>query len=339
MLKLKSLLAVGAAAVVSLTACSSNQTASTTNNKWSGPTVMASVTVADATPGNETAKVIRTQHYEIYSTIQDRPDFVSGMAQLMEGAYGMYRTLAPSVQPTDHPMRCYMFGTRLEWIDFTRLHTGESAPIYLRISRGGYTIHDWYVAYYLGGDNSTYSVAAHEGWHQFVSRHFKGRMPPFLEEGLACMFEDVEWNNGLPRFNLTLNPDRALSLRRVVDANELFPLDQLVTLQAGDIVGRAGIRIEAFYSQSWAFARYLWDGENGKYRPALQHLLADAAAGTIYDPTGYLQFSYRGFNPAGARPLIEHYLGEDLATVEDGYRQFVQKVAYEDLMRQYQMQQ
>lgn len=227
MLKSKSFLAGAVGAIISLTACTSNQTS---QNTWAGPTVMASVSVDDATPGNASAKVIRTAHYEIYTTIPDRPDFLSGMAQLMEGAYGVYRTLAPTVQPTDHPMRCYMFGTRQEWMDFTRLHTGQDSTVYLQISRGGYTIHDWYVAYYLGGDNSTYSVAAHEGWHQFVARHFKGRLPPFLEEGIACMFEDVEWDNGLPRFNLTLNPDRALSLRRVVDANELFPLNELITL-------------------------------------------------------------------------------------------------------------
>jgi hypothetical protein len=337
MLKFKTLLAFAVAGVVSLAACSSSQ--STPQNNWSGPTVMASVSVADAAPGGASAKVVRTDHYEIYTTIPDRPEFISGLAQLMEGAYGMYRTLAPSVAPTDHPMRCYMFGTQLEWRDFTRLHTGPDSTVYLQITRGGYTIHDWYVAYYLGGDNSTYSVAAHEGWHQFVARHFKGRLPPFLEEGLACMFEDVEWNQGLPRFNLTLNPDRALSLRRVVDANELFPLSELITLHAGNIVGRPGIRIEAFYSQSWCFARYLWEGDNGKYRPALQKLLTDTAAGTVYDPTGSLRLSYLGWNPNGVRPLLEHYLGEDLATIEDGYRQFIQKVAYEDIMRQYQMQQ
>jgi hypothetical protein len=130
-----------------------------------------------------------------------------------------------------------------------------------------------------------------------------------------------------------------LSLRRVVDANELFPLSELITLHAGKIVGRAGIRIEAFYAQSWAFALYLWEGENGRFRPALQRLLADTAAGTVYDPTGSLRLAYLGWNPAGVQPLLEHYLGEDLPTIEAGYRQFIQKVAYQDMMEQFQMQQ
>ena len=249
----------------------------------------------------------------------------------------MYRTLAPMVTPTDHRMRCYMFGDRGQWMDFTRQHTGLDSNVYLQITRGGYTIHDWYVAYYIG-DVATYSVAAHEGWHQFVARHFKGRLPPFLEEGLACMFEGVQWtNDNLPRFNLSLNPDRALSLRRVVDANELFPLSKLITLHAGNIVGLPGIRIEAFYSQNWAFARYLWDGDNGKNRPALEKLLADTAAGTIYDPTGSLRLPYLGWNPAGVQPLLEHYLGADLPTIEADYLQFVHKVAYDEMTEQFQM--
>lgn len=321
---------------VALVACSA-QHGDSDSGQWSGPTVMASVSVEDVSPTDQSVKVVRSPHYEIYSTIQDRPEMLSRLAQLMEGGYQMYLKLAPSVKPTDHPMRCYMFGSRLEWMDFTRKHTGGDSSIYLQISRGGYTIHDWYVAYYIG-DVSTYSVAAHEGWHQFVARHFRGRLPPFLEEGLACMFEKVEWSDdNLPRFNLSLNPDRADSLRRVVDANEMFPLSELITLHAGNIVGRSGIRIEAFYAQNWAFARYLWEGENGKYRPALQQLLADTAAGTVYDPTGSLRVAYLAWNPAGVRPLLEHYLGADLDTIEAGYKVFVHKVAYDEITEQFQM--
>ena len=100
-------------------------------------------------------KVIRTEHYSIYSTIQDRPDLLNRMGQLMEGAYGRYRMMVPSVKPTTYPMQCYLFNTRPEWMDFTRRHTGRDSNIYLQITRGGYTLHDWYVAYYIG-DIATY---------------------------------------------------------------------------------------------------------------------------------------------------------------------------------------
>jgi hypothetical protein len=316
---------------LALTACEQSQ-----STGWDGPKMLATVNVADVGNSAPKLKLVTTQHYKIFTTIDDRPDMLDRMAQLMEGAFIAYQGMVPEVTPTNYPMQCYLFATRLQWATFTRQHTGADAPVYLQITRGGYTIHDWYVAYYIG-DIGTYSVAAHEGWHQFVARHFHGRLPPFLEEGLACMFENVEWSGDLPRWNLSRNPSRALSLRKALDAHELFPLEKLVTLHAGQVVGQSNIRIEAFYSQDWAFARYLWEGENGKYRPALQRLLADTAAGTTYDPTGSHRYPYLGWNPAGVRPMLEHYLGEDLSVTDNGYQKFMQKIAYQELSEQFEL--
>ena len=38
---------------------------------------MASVSMQDVSPDNDAVKVIHTRHYEIYSTIQDRPDLLN----------------------------------------------------------------------------------------------------------------------------------------------------------------------------------------------------------------------------------------------------------------------
>jgi hypothetical protein len=303
---------------------------------WSGPQMMSQVSVADAPNLGPDVKIVRTPHYKIYSTITDRPDLLDHMAQLMEGANAMYRQMAPGLPDTGQPLQCYLFATRPQWDDFTAEHTGLDANVYLKINRGGYTVHDWYVAYYIG-DIATYSVAAHEGWHQYVNRHFRGRLPPFLEEGLACMYENVEWSDNLPRWNLSINSTRALSLRRAMDAGQTFPLDKLITLHAGEVVNMSGLHIEAFYAQDWAFARYLWEGENGKYRPALQRLLADTAAGTVFDPTGSHRRSYLPWNPNGVRPMLEHYLGEDLSVTDSGFKQFMTKIAYDEIRDQFQM--
>ncbi|MGA3065564.1 MAG: hypothetical protein ABSF29_01825 [Tepidisphaeraceae bacterium] len=303
---------------------------------WSGPEMLSQVSIQDIPNAPPQVKILRTPHYKIFTTIDDRPDLNARIAQLMEGALSAYTKVAGNLPTTNYPMQCYLFDDRVEWERFTRQHAGPDADIYLKIARGGYTIHDWYVAYYIG-DIGTYSVAAHEGWHQYVNRHFKGRLPPFLEEGIACMFEDVEWSGDLPRWNLSLNPSRALSLRRAMDAGQLFPLDKLITLHAGQIVNMSGIRIEAFYAQDWAFARYLWEGENGKYRPALQRLIADTAAGTVFDPTGSHRRSYLPWNPRGVRPMLEHYLGEDLSVTETGFKQFMAKVAYDEMKQQFEM--
>ena len=215
---------------------------------------------------NHPGHLLTSAHYQVYTTFDDA-EIDKSVVQVMEAALKQYQRIAPGVPLTDRPMQCYLFGTRTEWTDFTRRHTGPQANVYLQINRGGYTVRDWYVAYFVG-EAATYSVAAHEGWHQFVYRHFKGRLPPFLEEGIATMFEDVNWHNDLPYWKLSVNRARTASLRRAIDNHELFPLPDLMQMHAGNVVRQPAPRIEAFYSEDWAFATYLWAGDNGRHRAA-----------------------------------------------------------------------
>src|SRR4051812_16116785 len=185
---------------------------------------------------------ISTPHYVIYTTLGD-DEVVAGIGQLMEGALSQYRRLAPEVPVSGQPMACYLFQTRSQWASFTQGRTGADAAIYLQINRGGYTVQDWYVAYYIG-ELGTYSVAAHEGFHQYVARHFRSRLPPFLEEGLACMFEEVRWESAgagrwLPRWNFATNHSRLVGLRNALEGAYLLPLPQLAAMHAGQVVDQS----------------------------------------------------------------------------------------------------
>ena len=225
-------------------------------------------------------------------------------------------------------MQCYLFKDRSEWAVFTKSRTGADANIYLQIGRGGYTVGDWYVAYFVG-DVGTYSVAAHEGWHQFVARHFKTRPPPFLEEGLACLFEEVKWRGRrLPTWDLSQNNGRRNGIRDALADRRMLPLERLVEMHAGMVVDRPREEVEAFYAQNWAFARFLWDAEDARYRPALQKLLADAARGELYSDGG-LQTATAPvtWQPKSVKPMLEHYLGMPLADVETAYLRYVRKIA------------
>ena len=281
----------------------------------------------DCTVQGEVGCKVVSPHYVIYSTISDRQILVR-FGQLMEGAIDAYGSLAADVPASDRPMECYLFETRSQWVAFTREHTGEDAAIYLRVNRGGYTVGDWFVAYWIG-DSATFSVAAHEGWHQYVARHLKGRLPPFLEEGMACLFEEVRWEHDLPRWDLSKNGPRLESLRAAVNGDCMYPLAQLVRMHAGQVVGKTSSRIEAFYAQSWAFARFLHDGDGGRYRPALRRMFADAARGALYDDT--FQQMTRGplWDPSTARPMLEHYLGTSLPSIEQGYASYVRRLLAE----------
>jgi hypothetical protein len=198
---------------------------------------------------------VELPHYVIHSTIPD-PAALQRIGQVLEGAHEAYRSLAPEVRLSSYPMECYLFETRPQWAAYTKAHTGDDAAIYLRVNRGGYTINDKFVAYWIG-EIGTYSVAAHEGFHQYVARHLKGRLPPFLEEGLACMFEQLEWveqgknAEPLPRFDVRKNHARLMALRIAADGNDMYPLEALVKMHAGQVVGKRSAKIEAFYAESW----------------------------------------------------------------------------------------
>lgn len=273
------------------------------------------------------ARVVNTSHYRIFTTIQD-DDFLQKLANVLEGGYELYKTMAPGLVPSGTQMDCYVFATRAEWEAFTREHTGQDAKLYLQINRGGYTVHDWFVAYYIS-PSSTFAVSAHEGWHQFVARNFKDRLPPFLEEGIATQFENISWSTDLPRWNVKRNASRVFRLRQAFEGKYLWPLSQLVTMHAGDVVGQGFEKIESFYAQNWAFVRFCLDYDNGKYRAGFQKLMQDTAAGTLQSGNGPNMRRVYGWNPRLVKPTLEKYLGAPLDSINSDYLIFVKQIAFE----------
>jgi hypothetical protein len=317
---------------LAIAGCSSGPSATSSD----GPHDAVAITTTKWSYHDDPGVEMRTTHYAIYSTISDDA-FRRDLAQTMEGALQEYQRIAPGVPiggADDKPMDCYIFATRDQWKYETLARTGASAPIYLSIQRGGYTLHDVYISYDCDRAE-TPSIAAHEGWHQFASRHFKGRLPPFLEEGIATMFEDIEWDNGLPRWNLARNRNRLQALRAAVEGNYVIPLSELIRLNAGDVVRVSNNRIDAFYSGSWAFATFLWTAEDGKYRPAMRRLISDIADGTVYDPTGVHANAQLNWTPDGVRPMLEHYLGMPFDQINAAYKKYITKVAFDDYAAQW----
>lgn len=314
--------------LILLCACTNPQPVGT----WSGPLTRASTITEAWTFAGQPARIIRTQHYRLHTTMTDETP--AQVAQVLEGAFAEYRRLTPHVIPNARPMDVYLFLHRDEWANFTRANTGAYAQVYLRVQRGGYTLNDVAVTHYLG-DIATWHVMAHEGWHQFVSRNFTGRLPPFLEEGIACLFESVQYDTDLPQWNLSINPNRAVKLREAIEEHAILPLDQLIRLHAGELVGQSPSQIDAFYAQNWAFARFLREAQGGRFKPALEQILADTAAGTVYDPTGTLGNKDAPWNPDCVKPMLEHYLQMPLDQVDAAYQTYLHYLAEEEYRAQW----
>lgn len=289
-----------------------------------GPDGKAVVLMTEEPFGGVPSRKIETANYLIRTTIDD-DEIITRLPQVMEGALAQYRKLAPGVPTSDKPMHCFVFATRNQWAQFTEAETGDDAKVYLRINRGGYAVRDWFVSYYIG-DRETLSVAAHEGFHQYVGRHFKRRPPPFVEEGLSTLFEYVEWENELPRWRWAMNPSRMSGLERSVSQGLTMPLTELCAMHAGQVVSKQQWKVETFYAQAWAFARFMADGENGRYRPGMERMLADLAANRVPLP-GFDRLDPPGmWNPKSARPLLEHYLGKPLEQIDREYQAFMKEL-------------
>jgi hypothetical protein len=144
---------------------------------------------------------------------------------------------------------------------------------------------------------------------------------------MACLFEQIEWDGDLPRWDLTRNASRLMSLRSAMAGNHLYPLPQLVRMHAGQVVGKSNAQIEAFYAESWAFARFLYDGNGGRYRPVIQRMLADAAAGRLFDDSSRQLADGPLWDSSTARPMLEHYLGQSLNEIDPSFRHYMDQLA------------
>ncbi len=307
---------------------------STPLGTWTGPDRPPTITRGPweykGTPG----QVLDSEDYRLCTTIAN-PNYQEKLVTVLEGGLQQYRKVVPTAPPTLQTggrMDCYVFASRPQWLDFTARHTGPDAKLYSQITRGGYTIRDWFVAYETA-ERDTLSVAAHEGFHQFCARHLKGRFPPFLEEGLATSFEVVRWDNGLPRFNPKVNSDRAQALRTCIDTHMTIPLTTLVTLHAGSVLGGDGWRIQAFYSEGWAFGRMM--REDPRYAPLFATWAADTQSGKLFDPTGTHRLLQQFWDPRAVTPIMEHYLKTDFATLQADFDVWCHKLAYDEFNAQF----
>ena len=259
--------------------------------------------------------MIVTEHYDLHSTLADgRLD--EEVADTLEDSRALYALIAtapdaseaePDAGPAE-PKRldAYVFGFREQWVDHTREQTGPAAAVYLQIGRGGYAHEEWFATFYHGAPQ-TLKVCRHEGWHQYVASRFERRPPPFLEEGVATLFEVGFAGDDLARPRSSA--DRLSRLREAVRRQRAWPLEQLLTMHAGHVVGTNGRQVATFYAQAWALARFLV--ESDRYRPGLRRLLAAYADGRIAGST---------------RQMLEAHLGVGFEQLKSEYEAYVRDI-------------
>jgi hypothetical protein len=270
------------------------------------------------------------------------PLMLSQVPGFVESAYRGYQSQLPRPIETSTPFTLHIFANRQQWETYTKDFTGPQYPLYLKIKAGAYYLNGDCVAYNIGRER-TFATIGHEGWHQFNSRLFKYRLPSWLDEGVAMMFETNQYDQGLFTFQPGRNGYRLGSLKKTLLKNNTIPLRELITMNPGEAVVDSDDTVAAFYSQAYALVRFLKEDDYGRRLSSYQKLLFDGLNGQWpLDETGRRIAADRnipmtvGWNRMVGPMLFDEYFtgpggsrgGEGFEEIEKEYLKFCRKIVY-----------
>jgi len=282
--------------------------------------------------GRQTSGVLlTTDHYRIYTTTNNRA-LLTYMPGFMEAAYAQYVDLTGlGASATGEPMPVYLMANRNQWSVLTEAITGGRDGPQTSIQAGGYCYRGTCVFWDLGG-LATFSVAAHEGLHQFFDHHLEDQLPMWLEEGLCVTAEGYEIHGHRVQFTPERNVSRFQNLREAIVQGYWLPIDKLLPMHSMDAVGGYTDKAVGYYGQLWALVRFLRSRPD--YRAGMERLLADAAAGKLNQAMGVSPAELKDarrralrYNQWVSEPLFRRYISSDLQRFEREYFAYAKQLA------------
>ncbi len=276
--------------------------------------------------------VVETNNYRIYTTLRD-PLMLRQVPGFVESAYKGYQKQLPEPVSSETLFEVYLFADREQWEKFTKKFTGEYSEIYLKIDKGAYYLNGACVAYNIGR-KQTFSVLGHEGWHQFSSRHFKYRLPSWLDEGIAMHFEQSRYRSGFFQFTPAKNLNRLGGLKLALMEGRMMPIEQLIMTNPGQVLFSGDQKDSAFYyAQMYSLVRFLRESNYCKRLPNYNAMLMGAIKGSWpLNETARKMAADRnlmmtgGTNAVMSRELFEIYIGDDYETIWAEYLNFCRKI-------------
>ena len=293
------------------------------------PAGMSMAVRTDSAPwalGEIEGQRLRSDHYRIYTTSRNPTvlDYLPGFMEAARGQYLNLTGLSPTAAAGSMPI--YMLATRPEWAVVTREVTQPNHEVYLGIENGGYCFRGVCVFWDMHHP-ATFSIAAHEGLHQFFHYQLRDRLPAWTEEGLCTLAEGMTLAGSSVRFDPSANASRLLDLRRALASQRYIPLAELLEGDAGDHVTKKLSQGPEYYGHLWALLSFIRSDE--VTNSGLQKMLSDAAAGrlrsTMNIPPAMRQD--RNYTRYVSVPIFEHYIDADLAAFEERFRSYAGKLA------------
>ncbi|HSW46520.1 MAG TPA: hypothetical protein VLM89_13210 [Phycisphaerae bacterium] len=272
---------------------------------------------------------LETDHYDLKITATD-PVLRQALPNFLETTFAEYNRLLPPAIGHPRKLEVYLFATREQWAAFTKLFVPQRAQVYLHIKAGGYVEPQTATAvvWDLGRD-STLTLLAHEGFHQYMAKFFPEPIVAWLNEGLATQWESFDLrSDGRPRFTPRLNYFRRNNLREGLSSPQAWiPLRTLLAMNAGQAVVQTGQVTRGYYAQVWSLVLFLREGGVRDYTRSFTRLLADLGTQHMHHNIR----AYRAAKPEAGDAsygelILRRYITEDLDTFERQYRDFCEKL-------------
>jgi hypothetical protein len=275
---------------------------------------------------------LTTSHYEIFTTHLE-PVILRGLSGFVESAYRAYNSQLPQAVEIKTKYTVYLFASRRQWEDFTKSFAGNQSEMFCRIKAGAYYHKGACVLYDIGLER-TFSALGHEGWHQFTGKCFKYRLPSWLDEGIAMLFETHGSDGKLFYFETNENTYRLKGLGKTLTKKKMIPLKELITMNPGDVLATDQTKsVTAFYSQSYALVRFLQEAGYGRWRGVFRRLLLDGLTGDWpLDKVNKKIATDRNipktvlWNQIVGRGLFEEYVGDNFEQIEKEYLAFCRQI-------------
>jgi hypothetical protein len=278
--------------------------------------------------------VLVSEHYKIYTTMLE-PLMLRQIPGFMESAFMAYNRELPVAVDSQAKFAIYLFSTREQWEDFTDKFAGEQAEVFHKIKVGAYYLNGACVVYDIGREQ-TFAALGHEGWHQFNSRFFSYRLPSWLDEGMAMLFENAVYDHGVYYFEHKKNKQRTDALAEVLAKGKQIPLKELISISPGEVLASdMDEPVKAFYSQSYALVRYLIEaGGYAGHNLGFRQMLWDGLSGKWPLEAEYSQIaSDRNlprtlqWNRIVGPKIFSHYICADYKILEKAYFDYCRCIA------------
>jgi hypothetical protein len=200
-------------------------------------------------------RLLETRHYRIHTDLDEK--FAEELGRRMDAMYDDYRRRLQDFTPADDStakFEVYLFKQRKDYLRFTKNKVPNTGGVFM-------PARNTLAAFLEGqGRDALRRTLQHEAFHQFAHSLIHPDLPPWLNEGLATVFEEGIF---LGR-SFTLGqvpPRRVRQLEADLLNNRLVPFRQIMAMSLDEwalaLNDKQATLGATQYNQAWAMCHFL----------------------------------------------------------------------------------